>query len=67
MENKVWKKSLSVFEGIISLNLQIKPRKRAQTSVTLVAAVFFPSDIRVSFYLCFIFRRRLARAQCVHL
>ncbi len=39
----------------------------AQTSVTLVAAVFFPSDIRVSFYLCFIFRRRLARAQCVHL
>ncbi len=29
-DNKVWKKSSSVFEGIIYLNLQIKPRKHTQ-------------------------------------
>ncbi len=39
-ENKVWKKSSSVFEGIIYLNLQIEPRKTptsAEASVTLVS------------------------------
>ncbi len=29
-DNKVWKKSSSVFEGIIYLYLQIKPRKHPQ-------------------------------------
>ncbi len=70
-ENKVWKKSSSVFEGIIYLNLQIEPRKTptsAEASVTLVAAVFFSSDIRVSFFYFFYFlHRRLVRAQCLHL
>lgn len=51
MENNVWKKSSSVFEGIISLNLQIKPRKHPQA---LKQALHwwqrcFSLNIRVSF------------------
>ncbi len=64
-DNKVWKKSSSVFEGIIYLNLQIEPRKTptsAEASVPLVAVVFFSSNIQG-----FFFHRRLVRAQCLHL
>ncbi len=42
-DNKVWKKSSSVFEGIIYLNLQIEPRKTptsAEASVTLIQMIF---------------------------